>query len=83
MANRANQLVILQVRKILGSSTYAVIKYLEALIERLETKQAAVDTSVTDDIEIIDDLAEEMADLELDEEALSDDAVDPQSLPQN
>lgn len=78
--DRANQLVILQIRKILGSSTYAVIKYLEALIERLEKKQSAIDTSITDDIELIDELAEEMADQDVDEEALSEEPIDPEKL---
>lgn len=77
--DRANQLVILQIRKILGSSTYAVIKYLETLIDRLETKQTTIDTSITDDIELIDELAEEMAD-QIDEEALSGEPVDPKKL---
>jgi SNF2 family DNA or RNA helicase len=76
--DRANQLVILQIRKILGSSTYAVIKYLETLIGRLETKQTTIDTSITDDIELIDELAEEMSDQEVDEEALSDEPIDPE-----
>lgn len=78
--DRANQLVILQIRKILGSSTYAVIKYLETLIDRLETKQTTIDTSITDDIELIDELAEEMSDQEIDEEALSDEPIDPEKL---
>lgn len=78
--DRANQLVILQIRKILGSSTYAVIKYLETLIDRLETKQTTIDTSITDDIELIDELAEEMSDQEVDEEALSDEPIDPEKL---
>lgn len=56
--DRANQLVILQVRKVLGSSTFAVSKYLEKLIARLELKQR-VDETVTDDIDNIDQLAEE------------------------
>jgi superfamily II DNA or RNA helicase len=49
---KPNQLVILQARKILGSSTFAISKYLEALIGRLVRKQrAAVD--MVDDIEDI------------------------------
>ena len=45
--DRTNQLVILQVRKILGSSTFAVSRYLEKLIVRLESK-TPVDETVTD-----------------------------------
>lgn len=56
--DKANQLVVLQVRKILGSSTFAVASYLEKLIERLKAKgRASLD--LTDDIEIVDELAEE------------------------
>ena len=64
--DRTNQLVILQVRKILGSSTFAVSRYLEQLISRLEAKKP-VDETVTDDIDSIDELAEEF-----DEEDCSD-----------
>ncbi len=78
--DRANQLVILQIRKILGSSTFAVIKYLETLIDRLEKKQTTIDTSITDDIELIDEIGEEMTDQEVDEEALSEDPIDPEKL---
>ena len=56
--DRTNQLVILQVRKILGSSTFAVSRYLEQLIARLESKMP-VDETVTDDIDNIEELAEE------------------------
>ncbi len=56
--DRTNQLVILQVRKILGSSTFAVSRYLEQLIVRLESK-TPVDETVSDDIDTIDELAEE------------------------
>lgn len=66
--DRTNQLVILQVRKILGSSTFAVSKYLEKLIVRLETK-IPVDETVTDDIDAIDELGEEF-----DEDAGQDEA---------
>lgn len=66
--DRTNQLVILQVRKILGSSTFAVSRYLEQLIVRLESK-TPVDETVTDDIDTIDELAEEF-----DEDAERDEA---------
>src|SRR5690606_722549 len=55
--DRSNALVILQVRKVLGSSTFAVARYLEQLIGRLQEKQP-VDATVTDDIETIDELPE-------------------------
>jgi superfamily II DNA or RNA helicase len=56
--DRTNALVILQVRKILGSSTFAVARYLETLISRLNDKKAA-SLSMTDDIETIYEIAEE------------------------
>ena len=74
--DRANQLVILQVRKILGSSTFAVTRYLEQLIARLESK-APVDETVTNDIEIIEELAEEFDS----EEAVPEEPlIDPDEL---
>ncbi|MBB4255298.1 SNF2-related protein [Rhizobium sp. BK008] len=56
--DRANQLVILQIRKILGSSTFAVTRYLETLIARLEKMQTA-DTAMTDDIDTMEEIVEE------------------------
>ncbi|QIG55448.1 DEAD/DEAH box helicase [Altererythrobacter sp. BO-6] len=65
--DRANALVILQVRKILGSSTFAVARYLETLIARLKSRKAAT-LSMTDDIDAMSELAEE-EDEELDDDA--------------
>lgn len=65
--DKANALVVLQVRKILGSSTFAVARYLETLIARLSARQAAT-VSMTDDIETMSEIAEE-ADEDLDDEA--------------
>jgi ERCC4-related helicase len=53
---KANQLVVLQIRKILGSSTFAIARYLETLIRRLRAKERA-------SIDMIDDI-EQMAELE-------------------
>lgn len=55
---KANQLVILQVRKILGSSTFAVARYLETLIDRLRHKERAT-LDMTDDVEDIANALEE------------------------
>lgn len=74
--DRSNQLVILQVRKILGSSTFAVSRYLEQLISRLESKQP-VDETVSDDIETIDELAEEFDE---EESQTEEEQVDAASL---
>ncbi|MBU6166397.1 MAG: DEAD/DEAH box helicase family protein [Alphaproteobacteria bacterium] len=69
-----NQLVILQARKVLGSSTFAVSQYLGTLLERLRKKQRAT-VDMTDDVESVVDLVEE-ADIEDDDE----DAIDPAKL---
>lgn len=73
--NKPNQLVHLQVMKILGSSTFAVGKYLEKLIERLEHRQRA-GTDVTDDLDAFDELLDE-ADESLDDD---DEPIDPEKL---
>ena len=54
---RTNALVVLQARKQLGSSTFAVAQYLNTLLERLRTKQRA-SLEMTDDLE--DALADEV-----------------------
>ncbi|WP_199852507.1 SNF2-related protein [Rhizobium sp. H4] len=75
--DRANQLVILQIRKILGSSTFAVTRYLETLIGRLEKMQTA-DTAMTDDIDTMEEIVEEAgADDEADDDAPQ---IDPMKL---
>jgi ERCC4-related helicase len=73
--DRSNQLVILQVRKVLGSSTFAVTRYLEQLIVRLEARKP-VDETVTDDID------DEALSEEYDEDGEGEDPerVDPQKL---
>lgn len=75
--DRTNQLVILQIRKILGSSTFAVTRYLETLISRLEKMQTA-DTAMTDDIDTMEELVEEAgADDDADDDAPQ---IDPRKL---
>ncbi|WP_062788645.1 SNF2-related protein [Novosphingobium capsulatum] len=66
---KANQLVILQIRKILGSSSFAVARYLETLIERLKARKAAA-LSMTDDVDVMVEIAEEA-----DEDIGEDEAV--------
>jgi ERCC4-related helicase len=58
---KPNQLIILQARKILGSSTFAITQYLMTLIERLRNKERAT-LAMTDDVEDIDTLVEEAGD---------------------
>jgi len=56
LGDRANHLVTLVARKILGSSTFAISKFLDGVINRLEEKQK-IDESVLDDIDTVDELA--------------------------
>ena len=74
--DKANQLVVLQVRKILGSSTFAVAGYLDKLIERLRCKERAT-LDMTDDIEDIDNMSEEA---DVDDETEQDDPINPVKL---
>jgi len=57
---RPNQLVIIQARKILGSSVVAIAGFLEKVIERLEKKQPA-DVSTVEDLDNTGEVAEELA----------------------
>lgn len=72
--DRANALVLLQVRKILGSSTFAVARYLDTLIGRLREKKS-VTTSMSDDIDIMDEYEDET-----DLTTSDDEPVDPEQL---
>jgi superfamily II DNA or RNA helicase len=74
--DRTNALVLLQVRKILGSSTFAVARYLETLIGRLREKQKA-SVQMTDDLDGFDVTLEE-ADSEVEVEDFE--VIDPQRL---
>jgi superfamily II DNA/RNA helicase len=73
---KANQLVILQIRKILGSSSFAVARYLETLIERLKARKTAA-LSMTDDVDVMTEIAEE-ADEELDDDGIV--SITPESI---
>jgi superfamily II DNA or RNA helicase len=57
---RPNQLVIIQARKILGSSVVAIAGFLEKVIERLEKKQPA-DSSTVEDLDNTSEVGEELA----------------------
>jgi len=72
---RTNALVVLQARKSLGSSTFAVARYLDTLLERLRKKQRAT-------AEMLDDLEESLADeMEaMDDEDEADEPIDPAKL---
>lgn len=74
--DKPNQLVHLQVMKILGSSTFAVSKYLKGLIERLESYGRPVDIDVSDDLDAFAELADEYDTGEDDDE----EEIDPEKL---
>lgn len=77
--SRNNPLVLLQARKVLGSSTFAVARYLDSLVERLRKKKTA-SAEMFDDLEDID--LEELDGLE-DEDTDGEedlDLVDPAKL---
>lgn len=77
---RVNALVLLQARKVLGSSTFAVARYLDSLVERLRAKKTAnlamlrdLDEVSLDDIDELDDLGE-------DDEQDEPEIIDPEKL---
>jgi excisionase family DNA binding protein len=78
--NKPNQLVTMTVRKILGSSTFAVADTLAKIIDRLKAKQS-VDIEAVSDYDAIDDDAEELGYGD-DEEADADaePPIDPEKL---
>lgn len=61
--NKPNQLVTMVVRKILGSSTFAVSDTLTKIIDRLK-EMRPVGIEVVDDCDVIDEDAEELEDAE-------------------
>jgi len=61
--NGANQLVTMVVRKILGSSTFAVSETLTKIIERLK-QMRPVDIETVADYDVIDEAAEELEETE-------------------
>jgi len=74
--DRPNALVTLVVRKILGSSTFAVAETVAKIIERLKARELPTIEAVTD-IDTIDEMAEELDD---DSESPSPPPIDPQKL---
>lgn len=78
---RNNPLVLLQARKVLGSSTFAVARYLDSLVERLRQKKTA-NIEMLREIEEIDDLdLDDFDDIgdESDEE-VEPEYIDPEQL---
>lgn len=78
---KPNQLIVLVVRKILGSSTFAVSETLRAIIERLEGLQALLPENLAD-FDTVDELVEEWAsDNDVDGETDEDvEPIDPVKL---
>ncbi len=76
--NKPNQLVTMVVRKILGSSTFAVADTLTKIIDRLRQLRP-VDIEVVDDYDVVEEHAEELDDND-GGHADSGQAVDPKKL---
>jgi ERCC4-related helicase len=74
--DRANHLVTLVARKILGSSTFAISQFLQGIINRLEERKR-IDESALADIDTIDELAEELGE---DDEGEQEPTIDPALL---
>ncbi|WLA81952.1 SNF2-related protein [Bradyrhizobium elkanii] len=75
--NKPNQLVTMVVRKILGSSTFAVADTLTKIIDRLKTMRP-VDIETVADYDVIDEDAEELEETE--NTYSSDSPLDPKKL---
>jgi len=75
---RNNPLVLLQVRKILGSSTFAVARYLDSLVERLRQKKTA-DIDMLRKIDEFEFDLEELDEGEIEEEFEAE-YIDPEML---
>jgi superfamily II DNA or RNA helicase len=73
---RTNALVVLQARKSLGSSTFAVARYLDTLLDRLRLKQRPT-PGMTGDFE---DTFDEERESEEDDDDVDADVVDPAQL---
>ena len=74
---RTNSLLILVARKMLGSSTAAIAQFLDKVVQRLDNLKTS-DEDLFDDIEIIDEIAEEFGE-ELDKGVL---VIDPEEIDQ-
>ncbi|SKA30027.1 SNF2-related protein [Consotaella salsifontis] len=74
--NKPNQLVTMVVRKILGSSTFAVAETLTKIIDRLK-QMRPVDIETVADYDVIDEDAEELGDSD---DADAEPTIDPKKL---
>jgi len=81
--SKPNQLVTLVVRKILGSSTFAVALTLDTIIERLTKLQVPDIADIIDDCDAADEDAEEWNDSDADDDGAGDvgaPTIDPEKL---
>lgn len=76
LGGKPNALVTMSLRKILGSSTFAISETLTRIIDRLEAQQQAEDEDL-EDLDTIDELAEEMQGLDEDEGDVAADRSPP------
>ena len=77
---KPNQLVIIQARKILGSSVAAIAGFLQTILDRLRRNQVA-DMSTVADADDTDEVAEELDEDEADDgDAAADRQIDPKKL---
>jgi ERCC4-related helicase len=76
---KPNQLVIIQARKILGSSVAAIAGFLQTILDRLRRNQVA-DLSTVADADNTDEVAEELDEDEADDGESDDHAIDPKKL---
>jgi excisionase family DNA binding protein len=75
--NKPNQLVTMVVRKILGSSTFAVMETLTKIIDRLK-EMRPIDAETVADYDVIDEAAEELD--EADDSGTPEAAIDVKKL---
>ncbi|MFC7540725.1 SNF2-related protein [Siccirubricoccus deserti] len=69
LGGKPNALVTMALRKILGSSSYAISQTLSRIIDRLEAEHAAADLDALADLDTIEELAEEAGVLDDDADA--------------
>lgn len=73
--NKPNQLVTMVVRKILGSSTFAIANTLTKIIDRL-LEMRPIDSETVDDYDVIDEVSDELGDEPVEDHQI----VDPAKL---
>ena len=72
LGGKANALVTMTLRKILGSSSFAITQTLTRIIERLQTQQVVANLETLSDLDTIGEMAEELDDAEEGDDAETD-----------